>query len=111
MPQKGLDGSGLSKGTIFLLRQVNDRVCPSSEAAGHCDSQNSVFEDNKLHPPCCWTSDFPFAGSLSSDLVKDSSQCNNQSIYLLLLKLGLGTLQNPEAEVKDLPHVLINLER
>lgn len=65
----GLDGSIPSKGTIFLVRQVNDTVCPTSEAPGYCDSQNSVFEDNKLHPVCCWTSDFPLAGSLSSDLV------------------------------------------
>lgn len=62
-----LDGSILSKGTIFLVRQVNNTVCPTSEAPGYCDSQNSVSEDNKLHLP--WTSDFPLAGSLSSDLV------------------------------------------
>lgn len=44
----GLDGSIFSKGIIFLLRQ--DAVCPTSEAPGYCESQNSVFEDNKLHP-------------------------------------------------------------
>lgn len=99
----------------FLLKgqfpAQRHRVCPSSEAPGYCDSG---FEDNKLHPQCCWTSDFTLAGSLSSDLVKYPSQGDNQSIYLsiteLPLKLGLGTFQNPKAERKDLANGLINLE-